>query len=703
MQEEPRLSALVLPFYLERSRAEVLRGAFASQRFVWSFEDLKSALDIILRQKVFNLRLFLFLDALDEYGGRPQLIADFLKSIATPHENALTKVKICFSSRPWSVFVNNFDSYPGFSIHEFTKRDIWTYTESRLATQYPTQLGPENPYDSDIVDSPETKPKQSISSQIAQVTLAVVEKAHGVFLWVRLVLNEFLKSAIDGASLNDLHEFLSTMPEELEEFYDMILQRIPKNYLLESYNMIEILLRSGQELRLAEFGSALACSSCKTIEESLSHPQFQLGGKLNRSYYHNMKLKIESRCGGLVEILGTEARTARVQFMHQTAKEFANKPDFKQRILGNFGMSAGRNGHSILAKYYLSAATLDQPPADCLSLAMFHAWHSESMTGLSQATFLNSITESAFGSLAARHLVHSQYVPHTVLALAVTADLRLYVTEELERRPLLLKMQPKMSLVHAVVRHTMLNQEPSSFPRINPIGSLGPMCGILLKLGDSINSEYEQETPFEWLFGQHWRMILSRGNTNIASQAMFDVVESLLNAGQSPDNDIFISPVKKDESCKPLHLARSRFTALLLQHGASVNALDSLGRTALDLCIARAISMHISPFDLTGANMLAESLAARNYHNERRRKADEAFETAMLLIESGGHITTYGVSRLEDFLSVLEKFHSIPKEFKNIPLLPPLKPVGHSRSSHHQKQNSGRLGWISKAFKQGHS
>ncbi|OLE51494.1 MAG: hypothetical protein AUG51_22710 [Acidobacteria bacterium 13_1_20CM_3_53_8] len=384
--EEPRLAEMILHLYLNRSRTEALRGANVSQRAVWPFEDLVAAFDIILQQNVFPLRLYLFLDALDEYEGRPKLVADFLKSIAIPRQDSLTQVKICFSSRPWNVFINSFNTCPGFSIHQYTKQDMWIYTESQLSAQYAAQT------DSDAADIPEhclveTNPKEYVDSQIAELTLAVVEKANGVFLWVRLVLNEFLKSSVDGTTLDELHELLSMMPDELEEFYDMIIRKIPKAYLLESYNMMEILLRSDRELSLEHFAGALACASCVTIAECMSQLQTK---QISGSSRHGLKLKIESRCGGLVEILDTETRPDTVQFMHQTVKDFVSKPDFRQRILGNFGMSTKQNGHSILAKYYLSASSTQTVYGATVGLGLFHARLSESTTGLSQATFENS-------------------------------------------------------------------------------------------------------------------------------------------------------------------------------------------------------------------------------------------------------------------------------------------------------------------------
>lgn len=246
--EEPRLADMILPLYLQSSGIGASRGASAVHRAIWPFEDLIAAFDIILQQTVFPLRLYLFLDALDEYDGRPQLIADFLKSTTAPRANATTQVKVCFSSRPSSVFINNFDSCPGFSIQQYTKQDICRYTENQLKTQFAFRTDcaeSESSAFADVLEDPtidlETK---DVASEIAELTLAVVEKARGVFFWVRLVMNEFLKNAADGATLDELHEFLLTMPEEIEEFYLMIIQKIRDVYRLEGYFMMEILLRS---------------------------------------------------------------------------------------------------------------------------------------------------------------------------------------------------------------------------------------------------------------------------------------------------------------------------------------------------------------------------------------------------------------------------------------------------------------------------
>lgn len=99
---------------------------------IWPVEALEEALDCIVKQTSFPVNLYLFLDALDEYGGRPDFIASFIKRITQHSSRALTRIKICLSSRLWNVFIDEFNICPGFRIHEKTQKDILAYIEGKF-------------------------------------------------------------------------------------------------------------------------------------------------------------------------------------------------------------------------------------------------------------------------------------------------------------------------------------------------------------------------------------------------------------------------------------------------------------------------------------------------------------------------------------------------------------------------------------------
>jgi hypothetical protein len=623
--ENDQLAYMILPIFGEFRKSDRSLPVDTNQRGSYPLEVLQNAFNRILHQDVFHLRLYLFLDALDEYAGRPELVAEFLQAASNPRAGSLTQVKICFSSRPSNVFVRHFDTYPGFSIHDYTMDDIWDYTKSQLTMQY--------------INSKDVEMLQvgRLQLEIGQLTQAVVEKARGVFLWVRLVMKDFLQRSTDGASLHELREVLKSIPEELEDFYNTIIQKIPTDYRVEAYNMLEVVLRSDKFLGLGEYIGAIACATCETLGECRG----RLNVETSQSARISLARKLQSRCGGLLEIVQATpidpdiaVDLPTVQFMHETVREVVSKPGFRQSILGNGALSSGQNGHSILAKYYLSTATNS---IVAISQGMHHARLSEATTGLDQAEFLDSVDADTFNLWREVGLAYSPFCPNTVISLAVVADLRLYVTKELKRKPLWVNMHPEMSLLHTAVNHTSLNQDQSSPGlKVNPHHSLGPMCEILLKCGVSLHSEYQGCTPFQSI------LIVNPADAKMALK----MIKVFLEAGQDPNIDLYSSPGSLDLVWKPLHRPWPELSSLLLEHNAMTDALDSSGATPLDRYLVHFVQQK-SIYD--------------SY-----RQVDKDLEMILTLIEHGGRITRMALRYFPLVLRRLEKFYAVPKELRDI-------------------------------------
>jgi hypothetical protein len=81
-------------------------------------------------------------------------------------------LKICLASCPWPIFqkeLGNDLRIPKFAIHDFTKQDIKKYTSQHLTSAMP-------------------KVNESSEASVEQLVEIVVEKAHGVFIWVQIVV-----------------------------------------------------------------------------------------------------------------------------------------------------------------------------------------------------------------------------------------------------------------------------------------------------------------------------------------------------------------------------------------------------------------------------------------------------------------------------------------------------------------------------------
>ena len=155
-------------------------------------------------QRKVSVRVILFLDALDEHAGDNDELAQILKSMIDKVDNDCVTLRLCLASRSWSVFEHYFGKYPGLAIHEHTQIDIELYTRSKLEIS---------------IDDPNL-----ISAErLATLTQQITRKALGVFIWVRLVVEQLAKGIRDGTRYASLEDEIACMPEELADLYAAIL------------------------------------------------------------------------------------------------------------------------------------------------------------------------------------------------------------------------------------------------------------------------------------------------------------------------------------------------------------------------------------------------------------------------------------------------------------------------------------------------
>jgi hypothetical protein len=130
----------------------------------------------------------------------------------------------------------------------------------------------------------------TLSLKLEQLTEKVTIKAHGVFIWVRIVVDELVKGVRDGTAFSLLEEKVSDMPEELGDLYRHTLERVEFDYAQEAYIMLQIALCSLAPLPLRTF---MFCVSL------IRH------GKVYKSSEEEMLRQLASRSGGLLEIIET--------------------------------------------------------------------------------------------------------------------------------------------------------------------------------------------------------------------------------------------------------------------------------------------------------------------------------------------------------------------------------------------------------------
>ncbi|KAI0097786.1 hypothetical protein F4776DRAFT_658498 [Hypoxylon sp. NC0597] len=364
----------------------------------WTLEMLKKGLHNLLVQEEVPLNLCLFLDALDEYDGRLELICQFLTDLATIRSTPYKRIKVCFSSRPWDIFIHAFRNCYGFRIQDFTQADIRDYCLGSIKN--------------------ERLPYVALESLIPDIVM----RSRGVFLWVKLVVKD-LAQAMRTPTLSkvELKKQLESLPTELDSYYSEIINRIPYVHRWKTYAMLETAVRFQGSLSPKDLICTVACSEPKIYQEALD--------ALQRLYDQGVSdfadlVRRESRmyCGGLVEVVTGRDGTY-IQVLHQTVEDFVTNPKFKQIVLEDRARITVENGNTFLAKYSM----MPDRSGFCDG---YYARAAERTSGRSIKTFLDSIPETVLQEKASFT---------TALAYAASADLRLYIIESVDESPNILR------------------------------------------------------------------------------------------------------------------------------------------------------------------------------------------------------------------------------------------------------------------------
>lgn len=546
--KSPALCSFIEPFY----------DTNALFRDRWSLMSLRKAFNRVLEQDDVPLRLCMFLDALDEYDGRPEFIAKLLLDLGNIKPTRKKRIKLCFSSRPWDIFTTSFQHCAGFSIQDFTRDDIRDYClgsikEERLPTNIIETLVP-----------------------------SIVKRSEGVFLWVQLVVKRLAsatRALSTTVSQSQCQELLDSYPTELHDFYAEIIERIPHDYRWKTYVMLEITVRSEDILQPLEFLCALHSSESETFLEACVTTNNLLASDPSRPHIDALARDHARRyCGGLVDLIVGEKTL--LQVFHQTVQEFVMGPRFKGLVLGDRAKITMDNGNTFLAKGHLVAAQLMSlfvPDGTFTSKESWLLWRrycmlSEQTVGRSMKAFIDSIPVHAdpmifnIPAFEDKIPLSSAHLP-----LAVSAHLHLYILDCLKRTPDLIRNSNVPLLSYLLYKPSVLGQNVVQIAR------------LLLENGYDINQDPD---AFTLILAS---MCSGRDTTDRdlepSENPYFNLASCFVEFGQKLDTKINIKLGRILAHCTPLHISTLPLAKLFLDNGAPVNGWDSEQRTPIDwLC-----------------------------------------------------------------------------------------------------------------------
>ena len=326
---------LIPVVFPEKWYATRIIGNLPEEPFTWDWSELYGALTRItneqfLKKQGIPMRLCMFVDGMDEYrtfedpGLSPnELIMRKKKGYTDIAElfRQLAKsrvIKICLSSRHLVEFTDAFDvPTHRVKLEDLTYDDIKNYTTQVLEKKFRWR-------------------ELTVQSPIVgrQLITNIVDKALGVFLWVVLVTHLLLDGLQDGDNLKELQTTLDSLPVELggeDGLYALMMRNIKLEHRRQCFEILQLIRCSRSPPSLL----SLAVADGEFRDFISNGSENILPFQLDQVGYHSNRIedRLNSRCAGLVEVVkktsvGPGAVTYsnnRVQFMHQTAKDFVEQ------------------------------------------------------------------------------------------------------------------------------------------------------------------------------------------------------------------------------------------------------------------------------------------------------------------------------------------------------------------------------------------
>ncbi|KAJ9137534.1 AAA ATPase and NACHT domain protein [Pleurostoma richardsiae] len=183
----------------------------------WEAAELACAFQRFMQAALTDTNICLFIDGLDEFEGDHAMIVNFFKDLVTSEHGH--RVKLCLSSRPWPVFETALGhGVPHLRLQDLTYGDMYQYTMDRFSQDLRTQ-----------------RQFQRHPEKAETIIKETIEKADGVFLWVRLAVDTMLGEFHPRAELLDARASLRELPAELDDlFHELIFKRKNPSELSET-------------------------------------------------------------------------------------------------------------------------------------------------------------------------------------------------------------------------------------------------------------------------------------------------------------------------------------------------------------------------------------------------------------------------------------------------------------------------------------
>ncbi|KAI1869896.1 uncharacterized protein JN550_005486 [Neoarthrinium moseri] len=242
------------------------------EKWHWNQAELQRFFEASLPEVLKARPVLLFVDALDESGQENAVnLVETLKSLvkSLPTTKSQFQLRVCFSCRHWPIL--DVDGAHEICLEDENEMDISTYIMSRL-----TAL---------------RHPKSS------SISALITDRASGIFMWARLVVDRVLRLELEGAGFKDIEAAIHNLPQALDDLY----REIIGNMKPASLKLIQWVLFAQRPLPPVEMRWAVLIDpECPytTLEA------YQSAEGYDNTDTERMCRQITSLSCGLVEVIG---------------------------------------------------------------------------------------------------------------------------------------------------------------------------------------------------------------------------------------------------------------------------------------------------------------------------------------------------------------------------------------------------------------
>jgi len=258
------------------------------------------------------------------------------------------RIKFCVASRPENIFETYLSEYDGFKIQDHTKKDIETYTSGRL-------------YENS------TRRSSTFKEQLPVLVDDIVKLSAGIFLWVKLVVEEMIECICEGDTIPELRNLLSRIPTKMEGLYARAIGRmndrkvskeVKERWARETLFMFKYMTSSHFEV-INETGRLPMISTAVELVHTvhcLMQPISDKEGFVQSLSKEEALQWIVGRSAGLLECVVIRTvesfGTFTIQFIHQTAKDFVTSGQVPIILAPSLGKFSEKDVEEVWRRFY---------------------------------------------------------------------------------------------------------------------------------------------------------------------------------------------------------------------------------------------------------------------------------------------------------------------------------------------------------------